>query len=98
MQKYYRKMEREWSIVWTVEMKCAAANLLQCDLNSIIVISTEGNVDKLIEEKSTANLSHIISLKRYTFHMLISFFVCINLFDTKKCFLNLFNTKTFLEW
>lgn len=67
-------MEKEWSIVWTVEMKCAAANLLQCDLNSIIVISTEGNVDKLVEEKSTANLSHITSLKRYAFHMLILYF------------------------
>lgn len=73
MQKYYRKMEKEWSIVWTLEMKCAAANLLQFDLNLIIVISTEGNVDKLVEEKSTANLSHITSLKRYAFHMLIFF-------------------------
>lgn len=73
MQKYYRKMEKEWSIVWTVEMKSPAANLLQCDLNSIIVISAEGNVDKLIEEKSTANLIHITSLKRYEFHMLIFF-------------------------
>lgn len=63
--KFYKKSENDWSIYWTVELEWIPAILLHVDANAILVLSTDGIVDKLHEEKSSGVLSSVASLKRY---------------------------------
>lgn len=62
--KFYKKSENDWGIIWTVELKCIPVVLLHSDANAILVLSIDGIVDKLYEEKSSGVLSSITSLKR----------------------------------
>lgn len=62
--KFYKKSENDWDIIWTVELKWIPVVLLHSDANAILVLSIDGIVDKLYEEKSSGILSSIASLKR----------------------------------
>lgn len=62
--KFFRKLENEWSIGWTVDLNYIAAVILHVDTNVVIVISTDGVVDKFYEEKSIVTLNSVSSLNR----------------------------------
>lgn len=60
-QKFYKKLENDWCIIWSVESTWIPAILLHGDANTILMLSMDGIVGRLHEE----NFSGII-LKRIT--------------------------------
>lgn len=63
-QKFYKKLENDWCIIWSVELKWIPAILLHGDANTILMLSTDGIVDRLHEEKSIGIINSITSLQR----------------------------------
>lgn len=62
--KFFKKSENDWSISWTVELKWIPVMLLHLDADTILMLSIDGIVEKLHEEKSSGILNPIASLKR----------------------------------
>ncbi|XP_055325488.1 cilia- and flagella-associated protein 43 [Sitodiplosis mosellana] len=62
--KFFKKLGNDWCIIWAVELSWIPAIFLHGDANTILVLSTDGIVEKLHEEKSSGILNSIASLQR----------------------------------
>lgn len=62
--KFLKRSELDWSVVWTITLNYVAIFALRLDENAIIILSIDGIVDKLCEEKSSPVLKAISSSKR----------------------------------
>lgn len=62
--KYFKKSESDWIPVWTIPLNYMPMISLRFDPNATIILSIDGIVDKLSEEKSNPVLKTITSLQR----------------------------------
>ncbi|XP_031619938.1 cilia- and flagella-associated protein 43 [Contarinia nasturtii] len=61
---FFKKSENDWSIIWAIDLNYTPAILMSVDISSIVLLSIDGIVDKLHEQKSNGILNAITTLKR----------------------------------